>query len=206
MKKILVVLAALFGALPLNSYAQTFFVGGELGAAVWPDFTDAVAQSVISAGFSSVDVKQDRSSAVLGIYGGAWITENFGVEAAYTDLGEVKATITTVPASNQSLKYSANAWSVAGLGGVVLGKGTLYGKLGAYGADVKFDSAVRSVSTTSTGLLYGGGYSLPFGKHVIGKAELAVYNGVKFQTYNAPQGTNTTDNIVKVSVGVAYAF
>jgi len=82
----------------------------------------------------------------------------------------------------------------------------LYGKVGMYNASVEFKSATRSIGTDSSGLVFGGGYSLPFTKHVVGKAELSVYNDVKFQTFNAPAGTATSDNIYKLAVGVAYTF
>jgi len=207
MKKASVLLVGLLGSVALNSHAAGFFVGGEAGLATYPDFTGSVAQSAINAGFSSVSVKQDASSIAVGIYGGQWVTDNFGWEAAFTDLGSIEGKVTTVPASSSNYKYAASALSVTALGGIKLGRrGTLYGKAGLYSASVKFDSATRSVTTDSTGLVLGGGYSLRFTDHLVGKAELAIYNGVKFQTFGASEGTNTSDNITKVSVGVAYAF
>lgn len=207
MKKVSVLLVALLGSVALNSHAAGFFVGGEAGVAVYPDFTSSVAQSMVKAGFASASVKQDRGSTAFGIYGGQWVTDNFGWEAAYTDLGSIDGKVTTVPASNTTYRYAAGALSATALGGIKLhARGTLYGKAGLYRASVKFDSVTRSVTTSSTGLVLGGGYSMSFTNHLIGKAELAIYNGVKFQTFNASNGTNTSDNITKVSVGVAYAF
>ena len=207
MKKMLLVLALLFGSSAFDSHAQTFFIGGEVGAALYPDFSSDVARSTVNAGASSATVKQDCCGAAVGVFGGVWINNNFGVEAAYTDLGNVEGKVTTVPASNTFYEYSASAASLAGLGGITLGsRGTLYGKLGAYKASVEFRSATRSITTDSSGLLIGGGYSHRFGKHLLGKAEIAVYNDVKFQTFNAPQGTTTSDAIVKIAVGAAYAF
>lgn len=207
MKKISVLLAALLGGVALNSHAQELFVGVEAGVAVYPDFTSDVARATVNAGFSSASVKQDGGSTAFGIFAGAWVTDNFGLQADYIDLGSIEGKVTTVPASNTFYKYSASAFSVAALGGIKLGaKGRLYGKAGVYRASVEFKSATRSITTDSTGLMLGGGYSFRITQHLLARAELTVYNDVKFQTFNAPQGSSTSDYITKVALGAAYVF
>jgi Outer membrane protein beta-barrel domain len=200
MKKNVSVLAAvLLSGVSLNSQAVDFFVGVEAGVAIYPDFTTDVAKSI----GGSVTVEQDAGSFAAGIYGGAWLTENFGVEVAYADLGSIEGKVKN---SSTFYEYAATAFSASLLVGTRAGKGTLYGKVGMYDASVKFKSITRSITTDSSGLVFGGGYSLPFTKHVVGKVELAAYNDVQFQKFNAPVGTNTGDNIYKFAVGVAYTF
>src|SRR6266849_2320645 len=112
MKRISVLLVALLGSVALNSHAAGFFVGGEAGIATYPDFTSSVAQAEINAGFSFASVTQDKGSTAFGIYGGQWVTDNFGWEAAFTDLGSIEGKVTTVPASNSNYKYAASALSL----------------------------------------------------------------------------------------------
>jgi hypothetical protein len=218
MKKVSVLSALVLSSVALHSHAADFFVGAEAGVALFPDFTDRAVQTSPVQGSTAT---QDKTSAAFGIYGGAWLTENFGVEAAYTDLGKVEGsvsgTITSGPAAGTTVrstyKYSANALSVTALGGIKLGAGTLYGKAGIYSATVKNETATGpggsvtdSASTSSTGLVYGAGYAFPFTKHLVGKAEVAIYDGVQFQKLFAQKGTNVSENITKASLGLAYAF
>jgi opacity protein-like surface antigen len=62
------------------------------------------------------------------------------------------------------------------------------------------------VTTSTTDFVIGGGYSMWFTEHLVGKAELDIYDNVKFQTVNAPAGTTNSSTINKLSVGIAYAF
>src|SRR5436190_4028918 len=141
MKKTSVVAAALLGTVSLNSLAADFFIGVEAGMALYPDFSDRATQTAPVPSSAT----QDKTSTAYGIYGGAWFTENFGVEAAYTDLGRVEGaasgTVTSGPGAgtviNSTYKYSATALSITGLGGIKVGAGTLYGKAGLYSATVK---------------------------------------------------------------------
>lgn len=215
MKRNAIVLAALLGSAAMNCHAEGFFVGVEAGLALYPDFTD---DALRSSPTSNATVKQDATSPAYGVYAGYWFTPNFGVEAAYTNLGSVDGTVDgtiffglgTAP-FQASYTYSAQAYSLAALGGIKLGKGTLYGKLGVYEAsvDAEFTPGIGQPKTSSTvssnGLLYGGGYSFPFTKNVVGKVEFVVYDGVEFQkVFNHDKTTN--ENIARLSVGVAYAF
>lgn len=206
MKTVLALVAALLLGVPGTSQAQRFYVGAEAGFAVYPDFTEDVARAVVAAGATSAEVKQDASGLALGAFAGVWIIDNLGVEAAYTDLGSVEGKVTTTPPSNTFYEYSASAASVAVLGAIRVGRGKIYGKGGAHKTEVEFKSPTQKVSTSSNGLLVGGGYWHEFGRRLIVKGEIAVYSGVKFQTFNAPAGTSTTDNIIKVTAGVAYGF
>src|SRR5262249_25726647 len=131
MKKVLLLVLALLGGVSSNVHAQNerFFIGGEIGTAIYPDFAQTVAQSLFSSGpFTSVRVEQERSSLAIGIYGGAWITDNIGVEAAWTDLGSINGDVTTTPASSANYKYGASAVSLSALLGGKVGNGKLYAK------------------------------------------------------------------------------
>lgn len=217
MKRKTIVLAALLSSAAVNCHAEGFFVGAEAGLSLYPDFTDDAKRSSPT---TNVTVTQDVASVAYGIYAGYWFTPNFGVEAAYTDLGSVEGSLEgatggfgPVPLTpfKATYSYSAQAFSVAALGGVKLGTGTLYGKLGLYSAEVtaEFTPGVgqpkTSSTNSSTGLLYGAGYALPFTKHLVGRVEFLVYDGVEFQKVFS-QDRTTNENIAKFSVGVAYAF
>lgn len=211
MKRTTMVLAALLGSAAMNSHAEGFFIGAEAGASLFPDFTD---EALKKSPTTSATAKQDATSVAYGIYGGYWITPNFAVEAAYTDLGSVDGTVegaTFFGSFKASYKYSAQAYTLAALGGFKAGKGTLYGKLGAYSAEVKSEfvpgigQPKNSATTSSTGLVYGVGYSLPFTQNIVGKVELSVYDGVKFREVFA-QDKTTSESIARLTVGVAYAF
>lgn len=212
MKRTTLLLAGLLSSAAVNCHAEGFFIGAEAGLALYPDFTEDARRASPT---TNVTVKQDALSPVYGIYGGYWITPNFGVEAAYTDLGSVDGTVEGATffggSFKASYKYSAQAATLAALAGVKAGKGTLYGKLGAYSASVKAEftpgigQPTTSSTTSSTGLVYGAGYSLPFTQNIVGKVELSVYDGVKFKEVFQSQRT-TSESIAKLSVGVAYAF
>jgi OmpA family protein len=212
MKRTTLLLAGLLSSAALNCHAEGFFIGAEAGLALYPDFTEDARQKSPT---TNVTVKQDAASVAYGVYAGYWFTPNFGVEAGWGDLGSVDG---TVEGSNffgtpfkASYSYSAQAATVAALAGFKAGKGTLYGKLGMYSATVDHEftpgvgQAKQSTSASSTGLLYGAGYSLPFTKSIVGKVELSVYDGVKFPEVFSTTRT-TSDNILKVAIGVAYAF
>jgi hypothetical protein len=205
-------LAALLSSAAVNCHAQGFYIGAEAGLALYPDFTEDAARSSPT---SNVTVNQDAGSVAYGVFAGYWFTPNFGVEAGYANLGSVDGTVEGSNFFGTSFKasytYSAQAYSLAALGGVQLGKGTVYGKLGMYEASVtaEFVAGIgqpkTSSTVSSTGVLYGVGYSWPFTKNLMGRAEFVVYDGVAFQkVFNH---TKTTDaDIGKLSFGLAYAF
>ncbi len=183
MTKIIGLFAALFGGLTFNAQAEGFFIGGEAGVTTYPGFSSFVGVA--------------RSTAA-GIYGGQWLNENWGWEAALTDLGSVEST--------GGHTHAASTLSAAALGGFKLGKGTVYGKAGLYRASVKYDSPTLSVTNSTTNLVIGGGYSMSFAEHLVGKAELDIYDNVKFQRENAAAGTTNSGTINKLTVGMAYMF
>lgn len=187
MKKAFGMLAALIGGLTFNAQAQGFFVGEEVGITTYPGFASFVGVA---------------SSHAVGIFGGQWLSENWGWEAALTDLGSIESSGTGVTRH----KHAVTALSAAGLGGFKLGKGTVFGKVGLYRASVKYAGPTFSATDSTTDFVIGGGYSMSFTEHLVGKAELDYYNNVRFQTVNAPAGTTNSNAINKLSVGLAYTF
>lgn len=211
MKRTTMALAAVLGSAAMSCHAEGFFIGAEVGPSLFPDFTD---EALKKSPTGNATAKQDATSIAYGVYGGYWITPNFAVEAAYTDLGSVDGTVegaTFFGSFKASYKYSAQAYSLAAIGGFKAGKGTLYGKLGAYNAEVKSEFVAgigqpkNSATTSSTGVIYGVGYSLPFTQNVVGKVEFSVYDGVEFREVFA-QSKTTKESIGRLTVGVAYAF
>ena len=186
MKTVFGLVAALICGSASNAQAQASFVGGEAGVATYPGYTGIVMQY----------------STMFGIYGGQWLSKNWGWEAAIADLGSIHATGTGAAGH----KHAAAALSAAALGGFDLGKGTVFGKLGLYRASVKSDGPTLSVTTSTTDFVIGGGYSMSLAEHLVGKIELNIYNNVRFQRASAPAGTTDSSTINKLSVGMAYTF
>ncbi len=187
MKKALGV-AALIVSLSSDAQAQGFFVGGEAGLTTYPGFEH----------FAVV-----AHSTAAGVYGGQWVNENWGWEAALTDLGSIESAGAGTVAGH---KHATTALSAAGLGRFKWGKGSVFGKAGLYRASVKYTSPALSVTTSTSGFVIGGGYSMSFTERLVGKAELAIYDNVKFQTANAPAGITSSSTINRLSVGLAYVF
>jgi hypothetical protein len=77
MKKVFGLFAALFGGCAFNAQAQGFFIAGEAGVTTYPGFASFVGVA---------------HSTAVGIYGGQWLNENWGWEAALTSLGSIEST------------------------------------------------------------------------------------------------------------------
>jgi hypothetical protein len=204
--------ALVLGLLASPASASGFYAGVEVGAATVPDLKDSVTQTMVNyGGFTSVTTSENSNDGQAGIYGGQWLTDNFGWEANLASLGSIRGEIATATTSNfytWDYRYDTAALSLAALGGVNVGPGKLFIKAGVYDAGVTFDGPTSTVTRNSAGPVIGGGFSMSVMKRFIAKVELANYVGVKFPAYeffNQSSQIRKT-NITTLSIGIAYGF
>jgi hypothetical protein len=204
MKRILaiVLLSAAFGA-----HAEGFYIGGDLGTVSYPDYTTDTANWLIGNGATYASVTQKVVSSTVDIHIGQWVTEGFGWEAGYADLGSVDGSYASnsgVLFPNGTYTYSAAAAHVAVLGGIPLGRGKLFGKFGLFSASTTLDDPYFSQTVYSTGLLLGGGYEFWFNPAFSLRAGLNLYSGVNFVN----EGTYAIESrgMAQVAVGANFTF
>lgn len=201
--------ALVSAAVSSSAMAEGFFIGADVGTVKYPDYTNDIVSGLMSRGAFFASASQNAGSLTLGIRGGQWVSQNFGWEAGYTDLGSVDGTFNSSIISG-TYKYSASALHAAVLGGIPLGRGKLFGKAGLFSATTKLSGNIfgagilAPADQSSTGLLLGGGYELAFNNHISGRAGLDLYNGVKFS--NVWSGVVESKTMVKVGVGVNFTF
>jgi hypothetical protein len=216
MKKKILVIALLSAAVAAPAFAagNGFFAGGSLGLVKNPNWVDAANQYMVANGASSSDTKQNAVSLSIGLRGGYWLNDNFGVEGGLVSISEAKGTITTTGAfaGTTTYSYTTGALYAAALGGLPLGTGKLFGKAGIYSASTKLAGtttiagmSVSSPTASNTGLLLGGGYAFRVMNHLSIRPEFTLYNGVKFNNLDTTK-SNESKNLYQLSVGADYLF
>jgi hypothetical protein len=208
MKKILAIalLCTAFAA-----HGEGLFIGADIGSVTYPDYTSDLTNTLLADGASFTDVSQNVSAFTVGFHVGQWVTDSFGWEAGYTDLGSVDGTYNSdapVIGNSGTYSYSASAFHVAVLGGIPMGRGELFGKAGVFSARTTLNDncpgCIPSQSASSTGFLFGGGYELWFNHNVSARFGLNIFNGVKF--VNVATYTYDYQTMVQAAVGVNYSF
>ncbi len=189
------------------SHAEGFYAGGSIGWTTYPNYTQDLVNS-----FAFSATQTLVSPYTVGVQAGQWVNDYFGWEIGYTDLGSVNGSYTWVGGSG-NYTYSASAAHGAIQGGIPMGRGKLFGKLGVFSATTTLNdtftggSATQSVS--SSGLLFGIGFALSFSHHLSGNIGVTALNGVKFadvSTFGAPPYSVGTKNMVRTAIGVNYMF
>lgn len=217
MKKFIAI--AWLACLSLSAHAEDYFVNAELSATSYPEWVGRINDGLIANGFTYASSRQDKSGIGLGVSGGHWLSDNFGWELGYNSLGQIKGNTTADNATvfyTDNWKYSATAFHAAALGGVKLGESRLYGKLGIYSASSKLDGtfsfsgAVTGTSTYSgtssnSGLLIGGGFTLPLSERIHMILSLDMFSDVVFPDWFSPSQT-TKENLFKTAIGISYQF
>lgn len=206
-------LAALLSNLVVSAAAAGgFYAGGEVGVSTVPDMSDQVTQTMVNSGYPSVTVSQDKSSGMDRIFGGQWVTNNFGWEAALASLGSMKGRVAATNGSGTvftSYRYSIGAVSLAAMGGIdITPTGKLFLKVGVFDAGVTYDGPTSNISKSSAGPMISGGFSYRIMKHLSARVEVANYVGIRFPNYEFFTSTNNTtkSNITTLAVGAAYEF
>lgn len=215
MKKIAV--AILLGCFALSAQAEGSYIGVGVGSVIYPNWVDAANTYAISSGFASAKTEQNAGSIGFEIYSGGWFSDNVGYEIGYADLGSITGNqILTGPSATYTYKYSATALHVSALGGVIIGKHKIFGKVGIFNASTKLqeNAAIPSLSYTynaafsdsSSGLVVGAGYTFPISEKLISKLEFDIYNGVSFANNLTPTKTVDSKNLMKLTFGLGYQF
>lgn len=141
MKKIITALAigTAFAAAPASAQ---WYVGGGVGTA------KGTGSGTVGAAQYSANSSRQTS---WKIYGGYQFTQNWGIEAQYTDLGRYGYTLTSGAASATG-NASANQWGIAGTGTLPINNDFyLMAKLGVSANRVSLSSAsVTSGGVTTT--------------------------------------------------------
>jgi OmpA-like transmembrane domain len=204
--------AFLSGLIAAPASASGFYAGAEIGASTVPNLKDSVAQTMINSGYTAATASQNSSDGQAGIFGGQWLTDNFGWEANLSSLGSIRGKVAFANGTTlytRHYRYSTAALSLAALGGIDVGAtGKIFIKAGVYDAGVTFDGPTSTVSRNSAGPVIGGGFTMSVYKRFIARVELDNYVGVKFPAYEffAQSGQIRKTNITTLSLGIAYGF
>lgn len=134
--------SAAAAALLLSSAAPAAdrFVGLGVGSA---DIDDSTT-------IAGARVAMDDTDIGWKVYGGMMVTENFGFEAAWTDLGDM---------NHGGVDLETEGFSAAGIAALPLGKRfSLYGKVGVF----FWDQDINTVGYDGEDLMYGVGARVRF--------------------------------------------
>lgn len=196
----------------LPATAGGFYAGGEVGVSTVPDLSGQAAQTMVNSGYPTVTVSQNKGSGVAGIFGGQWVTDNFGWEAGISGLGSIRGRVAATNGTSTiftSYRYSTGALRVAAMGGIdIRPAGKLFFKAGLFGAGVTYNGPTSIVSASSAGPFLGGGFSYRIMQHLSARIEMANYVGVRFPNFEffTPANNTTKSNITTLAVGAAYEF
>ncbi len=204
--------ALLSNLLVFPATAGGFYAGGEVGVSTVPDLSGAAARTMANSGYPTVTVSQNKGSGVAGIFGGQWVTDNFGWEAGLASLGSIRGRVAATNGTSTlftSYRYSTGALRLAAMGGIdITPAGKLFLKAGLFGAGVTYYGPTSMVSANSAGPFLGGGFSYRIMRHLSARVEVANYVGVRFPNFEffTPANNTTRNNIATLSVGAAYEF
>ena len=188
-------LAAMLGAavmaVPAVSMAQA---RGETGWYVGASVGQSKAHHVDCAGFSTCDSK----AAAFGILGGYQISRYFAAELGYHDFGRVTLS------GPGSANIKANALELVGLGAYPFANQfSVYGKLGAYRAEVKLSPSLAgsgSLKDRTTDLTFGFGARYDVTRETGVRAEWQRYKNV------GGDDTGGKYDIDVISIGLIWRF
>lgn len=221
MKKSLLIFALLLISYPFNAQAEGTFIGVDLSNTKYPEWGGKIKSKAYADGalYAYADDGWIASETILtgmGIHGGQWLNSNFGWEIGYDNLGRDRGDINVLQGfSSQSLfgnfRYSATASHAAAMGGLKVGKSTLFGKLGMHSHSTRLvgvaplSGASYSESASGTGLLFGIGLVSPYTEKLSGRFTLDVFKDVVF-TDIIDFSKTTQEDLIKFSYGLDYAF
>jgi len=142
-------------------------------------------------------VSVDDTGTGFKIGGGYAFHRNFGVEAAYVDLGKA-----TASAGGQSAELKASGISVVAVGMLPLGQNfSLLGRLGFINATVELSALGSSVDSTDMKTTFGIGASYNFTPKFAVRADYDVY-----QKLGDNDTTGGESDVDMISIGVVYKF
>jgi OOP family OmpA-OmpF porin len=174
------------------------------GAANANDFYVGVSRATPGeayASFASADVVRNYNSPVaLKLFGGAQLSEQFGIEAGYGDFGTWKIA-NPASAGQQEVRITSSVWYLAGKGSLALNQRfSVFGKLGIAGNRFnRSDSATAATSNFSSlrpMLGFGAEYNIT-------KSVAAVLEYEYFGESSSPTQSYTQQ---KLELGLKYHF
>ena len=184
-KNVLAFLAAFVISIPAfaaDTGGYLFGMVGQTKVKDAPDFGPGVSVDDTDTGFK--------------IGGGYAFHRNFGVEAAYVDLGKA-----TASAGGQSAELKASGISVVAVGMLPLGQNfSLLGRLGFINATVKLSAPGFSDDTTDMKTTFGIGASYSFTPRFAVRADYDVYQKL------GDSSTTGESDVDMISIGVVYKF
>jgi OmpA-OmpF porin, OOP family len=155
-----------------------------LGLASAMAFTGpALAQIYIGGSLGQSDAKFDcegfpcdKKDTGWRAFGGYQFNKHFSAELGYANLG----TATQDFGGGDTVEAEATAFDLSAIGAFPLGPVSVYGRLGAYRADIEVREALFGDSEdSSTGLLFGVGVQWDFTKNLGLRGEWTRYDGVQ---------------------------
>jgi OOP family OmpA-OmpF porin len=184
--------AALLAAGACAASAADFYVGGSVGSSRYH------ADDDVANGFTV----NDKNDTGYKLFGGVSITENFGVEAGYVNLGKLKFTDTSFgPAVSGTIK--GTGFFVDAVGTLPLGSSgfAVLGKIGVFNGKAKATATgplgSGSADDSGTDVKFGIGASYTITKSLQVRAEWERYR------FNIDGDKGDTDLL---SVGLTYKF
>jgi len=215
-------------SVPIDSRSQ-FYLGASVGSSLPGDYSGRLsdwlsgaynATTTLAPGdYIATSTSQDRTAFGGRLFGGLWVTPNFGLEAGYTGLGHIHWSARSLDTTGSfdvtdSGSVRPHAWYEAVL--IATNRNGLrwFGKVGAYQASTTLEvSSLDNLSGASfgvsesirnSGTLVGLGVSTPLGGHAALRMEAEDYLGVgRSDTPDIPPWHG---NIVLLSVGYVQVF
>ncbi|HZM35996.1 MAG TPA: outer membrane beta-barrel protein [Burkholderiales bacterium] len=143
------------------------YVGGSVGQT---DFDSEITSGLITSG--SVDTKD----TAFKLFGGYMFNQNFGLEAAYVDLGEASYSGTFGGSPVTGGKVEASGFNISGLGSFpVTPTFSVFGKLGLFIWEAEASDTTGGVpfsqKNDGTDLSFGIGVSYDFTRNLSARAE-----------------------------------
>jgi len=186
-KNVLAFLAAFAVSIPAFAADTGGYLFGMVG--------QTKVKDVDTTGFTNVSVDDSDTGFKLG--GGYAFHRNFGVEAAFVDLGKA-----TASAGGQSAEVKASGLSVVAVGMLPLGQNfSLLGRFGVINATVKASGPGFSDDTTDMKTTFGIGASYSFTPKFAVRADYDVY-----QKLGDNDTTGKESDVNMLSIGVVYKF
>jgi len=213
-----------------GNYHLQYYLGGSIGAALYPDRTGSTAggldsmytamTSLNSGDYITSVTRQDEGAFGAKIYAGAWITPNVGLEAGWATLGNIgwsgfSANTTGSFSASSSGTVAPHAWYEAVLVGFDNYGMRFFAKGGLYEASTNLQA---SSFNYSNGAAYGPSQSVHNTNGLVGlgihagtghtavRLELEDFINVGASSSPGPQIPPWRGSVLLISAGVAYLF
>ncbi len=203
----------LVGLAPLGAHGVQFYAGLRLGGVSgFPDYAASIDSYYRAAGAAYSISTKGADASLRGVRGGAWLTDHLGIEVGYEKLGGGSGTtkVAFPPVAGQAdWNVAAQARHVALLGGFSWRRNTFYAKAGRQSSSSSLETMFFADPhwASSSGNLFGAGYSFRILRHLAVSAEYENFQNVRFPVYvNQPNAPTFAKNLHTYSAGVQLLF